>query len=201
MNTQALANPASAKSVSVNSARLRRDATILLIVDVQEKLSPVMLEAEAFVARCTLLARAARMLQVPIVVTEQNAARLGHTVAAIEEVLGEYEAIDKMLFSACTPKTLERLQELQAQGYSSVLVCGNEAHVCVLQSTLDLLERGFAVFVAHDAIASRRDLDRQIGWQRMMQAGALATTTESAVFELMREAGTLEFKALLPYLK
>ena len=182
-------------------ARLRRDETILLIVDVQEKLSPIMHDAESFIARCTLLARAARVLQIPVVVTEQNAARLGSTLSTIGDVLGEYEAIDKMLFSVCTQSTLDVLGRLRAQNRRGVLVCGNEAHVCVLQSTLDLLEHGFDVFVAHDAIASRREADKEIGWQRMMQVGALATSAESAIFELMREAGTPEFKTLLPFLK
>jgi nicotinamidase-related amidase len=177
---------------------LRREDTVLLIVDVQERLVPAMHNPQHYVERCTLLARATAQLQLPVIVTEQNPERLGSTLPELSEVLGTIAPITKMLFSACTPETREALR---ATGRGSVLVCGAEAHVCVLQTVLDLLEQDYTVFVAHDAIASRRDDDKQIGWERMKAAGAIGTSAESAVFELLGEAGTPEFKALLPYLK
>jgi isochorismate hydrolase len=178
--------------------RLRRDDTVLLIVDVQERLVPAMHESQNYVERCTLLARAAGQLQLPVVVTEQNPERLGSTLPVFTEVLGQLAPVSKLRFSACTPETWETLR---ATGRGSVLICGAEAHVCILQTVLDLLEQDFTVFVAHDAIASRRDTDKQIGFERMKAAGAIGTTTESAIFELLGEAGTPKFKALLPYLK
>jgi isochorismate hydrolase len=144
-----------------------------------------------------LLAGAARELGLPVVMTEQYPEKLGHTERHLAKA-AQSLPIAKMLFSACTEQTLS---VIRATGRRSVLLCGIEAHVCVLQSALDLLEQGFTVFVAEDAIASRRKADRRIGWQRMLGAGALPTSTESAIFELLREAGTDEFRALLPLLK
>jgi nicotinamidase-related amidase len=181
--------------------RLRRDDTLLLIVDVQERLVPAMHQSERFVERCVLLARAAAQLQLPVVVTEQNPQRLGSTLPLLNEVLGQATPqvpIIKMQFSACTPSTWEALRATRC---GNVLICGDEAHVCVLQTVLDLLEQDFTVFVAHDAIASRRDEDKALAVERMKAAGAIATSVESAVFELLGEAGTPDFKALLPYIK
>ena len=191
------------KSVPVSSAnsplpRLCRSQTLLLIVDVQERLMPAIHEAERVERNCILLARAALQLQIPILVTEQNPARLGSTVVPIGEVLGEYTPISKMLFSSCTPETLDAIK---ASERSTILLCGVEAHVCVVQTALDLIDAGYSVFATRDAISSRAPENYEIGWQRMMRAGALPTSTESAIFELLHEAGTPDFKALLPYLK
>lgn len=177
---------------------LKREDTSLLIVDIQERLAPSMHDYERFVANCVLLARAARQLELPIVVTEQYPEKLGPTLPVIVEAAGSVAPISKLLFSACTEATLDRLR---AAGRSTILLCGNEAHVCVLQTALDLLEEGYTVFVAQDAISSRRESNKQVGWERMRHAGALPTSAESAVFELLREAGTPDFKALLPFIK
>jgi nicotinamidase-related amidase len=178
--------------------RLLQDNTALLIVDVQERLVPAMFEAERVVRHCATLATAARQLGLPILITEQNPARLGPTVTPVLGAAGPSAPVSKMLFSACTSETCE---VLDANKRSTILLCGIEAHVCVLQSALDLIERGYTVFVAHDAIASHQDSNRKIGWERMMRAGALPTSTESAIFELLREAGTADFRALLPLIK
>ncbi|HVF10389.1 MAG TPA: hydrolase [Abditibacteriaceae bacterium] len=178
--------------------RLRRNDTILLIVDMQERLVPAMFEAERVARHCATLAAVARRLNLPVVVTEQNPAKLGPTVASVTEAAGTHAPIAKMLFSACTEATLEALARTNR---STVLLCGIEAHVCVLQSALDLIERNFTVFVAQDAIASRQESSRKIGWERMMRAGAVPTSMESAIFELLREAGTADFRALLPLVK
>lgn len=178
--------------------RLHRERTLLLIVDVQERLMPAMHQSEATVKNCALLARAARQLEIPIVITEHNPARLGSTLDAINEVAAAYEPIPKMLFSACTESTLEAIK---ASERGTILLCGVEAHVCALQSALDLREAEYTVFAARDAITSRIPENAQIGWERMMRAGVLPTSTESAIFELLVEAGTPDFKALLPFLK
>jgi len=177
--------------------RLRRDETLLLVVDVQERLVPVMSDAATVIKNCALLARAARQLNLPLVATEQYPARLGATVP---EIAAHFSAAPhaKMLFSACTDEVQEALR---AAGRRTVLLCGIEAHVCVLQSALDLLAESYTVFVARDAIGSRTPENAHIGWERMRLAGAWPTSTESAIFELLREAGTDDFKALLPFLK
>lgn len=178
--------------------RLHCDDTLLLVVDIQERLLPVIFECERVVKHSEMLIRAARQLGLPIIVTEQNTERLGPTVPAIREVLGGSEVIGKMLFSACTEETW---RAIYATGRRTALVCGIEAHVCMLQTVLDLRERGFTVFVPRDATSSRLESNWQLGWERMRHTGVVPTSTESAVFELLREAGTPDFKALLPFLK
>ncbi len=189
--------PSSATSLPRSLPRLRRDDTLLLIVDVQERLVPAMHDAENVVQNCALLARAARQMKLPIVVTEQYPQRLGATLPAIAEHCSS-AAHAKMLFSACIDEVSEVLRE---SGRQTVLLCGIEAHVCVLQSALDLLDAGYTVFVVRDAISSRTPQNAEIGWARMISAGCLPTSTESAIFELLREAGTPDFKALLPFIK
>jgi len=181
--------------------RLRRDETVLLVVDVQERLMPLIFEAERVVRNCAVLVRAAGVLGLPVVATEQNPGKLGATVPEVASVLSETGAggpLAKMLFSACTDGVVAALER---HGRRSVLLCGVEAHVCVMQTALDLVERGFTVFVAENAISSRYEADKRVGYERMRLAGALPTSTESAIFEMLREAGTAEFRALLPLVK
>ena len=177
--------------------RLVCDDTLLFIVDVQERLLPAMHGAEQVERNCALLARAARQLDIPILLTEQNPARLGRTVDSIAAVAMQV-AMPKMRFSACTEQTRTALA---ATGRRTVLLCGIEAHVCVLQSALDLLDLGYTVFVPDDAIASRQAANQQVAGERLRLAGALPTSAESAIFELLQEAGTPNFKALLPFIK
>ena len=179
-------------------ARLRREETILLVVDVQERLLPVIHEAERVVKNCEILARAAIQLKIPIVAAEQYPKFLGGTEPSLVAALGDTPIFAKMLFSACTG---DMMKVIEATHRRSVLVCGIEAHVCVMQTALDLLEAGFTVFVAGDATSSRTAENHRVGWERMLRAGAVPTSAESAVFELLREAGTPDFKALLPVLK
>lgn len=178
--------------------RLVAEDTVLLLVDLQEKLLPVIEGNERIVRHCALLLRAAAELKIPVVITEQNPARLGSTLPALRELARNNEPHEKMCFSACTASTLA---VLEASERKTVLLCGVEAHVCVLQTALDLVERAYSVFAVRDAIGSRTAANAEIGWQRMMRAGVLPTSAESAVFELLHEAGTPAFKALLPFLK
>ena len=181
--------------------RLRREGALLLVVDVQERLLPAMFEAERVARYGVLLARAARRLDIPVVVTEQYPEKLGPTVAPLREAMGEFMPIAKMLFSACTDETMRNLNALREGGRTSVLLCGLETHVCVTQTALDLREAGFTVFVPADAVSSRYESDKKAGLERMRGAGAILCSTEMAVFELLREAGTPDFKALLPFIK
>jgi len=178
--------------------RLKREKTLLLIVDLQERLMPAIDNAAEVEKNCVLLARAGVQLKIPIVITEQNPARLGSTLPSILEIVSDNQPIPKMSFSACTPSTLNAIA---ASGRDTILICGVESHVCVLQTALDLLQGEYSVFGVRDAIASRTLENAQIGWERMMYAGVLPTSTESAIFELLGEAGTPDFKALLPFLK
>jgi nicotinamidase-related amidase len=184
--------------MSTPIARLRREDALLLVVDVQERLLPAMFEAERLARQCALLARTAQQLAIPVVATEQYPEKLGATIAPLAELLHDCMPISKMLFSACTPQVMSTLQE---SGRHSIVLCGLETHVCVMQTALDLVENGFQVFVPQDAVSSRYESDKRIGLERIKSVGAIPCSTEMVVFELLREAGTPNFKALLPFIK
>lgn len=179
-------------------SRLRRDETVLLLIDMQEKLLPAIHEAGRLESNCALLLRAAKQLAMPVIITEQYPQRLGSTLPTLRELTPDAHLISKMRFSACVGSALDALE---TSGRKTVLLCGIEAHVCVLQTALDLLQEEYSVFAARDAIASRTLENLEVGWQRMMRAGVLPTSTESAIFELLQEAGTPDFKALLSFIK
>ena len=150
--------------------------------------------AELLVRSCGVLAQAAQTLHIPIVVTEQYPEKLGATVPSITEVLERYQPISKKRFSACTPEVIDILKSTFQR--RQVIVCGVEAHVCVQQTTLDLLQAGFDVFVVRDAISSRTLANAEIGWQRMTGAGVVPVSVESALFELLQTADHPQFKAV-----
>ncbi len=165
----------------------------------QEKLLPHIHEHEQVRDQCAKLLDAAKLLDVPVCVTEQYRKGLGDTVAElagrVDDTVCRHE---KLVFSAC----LEPIRaELASYGSRCVIVCGIEAHVCVLQTCLDLLSVGFVPFVATDAVGSRRPGDRDAALARMSQAGVVPTTVESAILEMVHEAGTDRFKAVLPIIK
>ena len=178
--------------------RLRRDQSALLVVDVQEKLVPAMFEAERVVRGVSLLCRVARQLDIPVVVTEQNPQKLGRTVEAVHRVLDVFTPHQKMRFSACTDETMH---DLDLTNKGSVVLCGLEAHICVMQTALDLVENGFTVFVPQDAVSSRYESDKRAALERMKGAGVLSSTVEMCVYELLGEAGTEDFRAMLPFVK
>jgi nicotinamidase-related amidase len=174
--------------------RLMAGESALLVVDLQEKLIPAMDDAEACVAAAVRMIRAARVLGVATLLTEQYPAGLGRTAPAVRTALGETAAVEKMCFTACAQPVQQRLRELRS---SSVIVVGIEAHVCVQQTVLDLLRLRYRPYVCADAVTSRRPLDRETALLRMRQAGAILTTTESVIYEIMGEAGTETFKQIL----
>ena len=155
--------------------------------------------AAAVEAQAGRLIDALKLLDVPILATEQYRKGLGQTVPDLRRRLEGAAVIhEKLKFSACIEPVRE---ELQRRSVRSVLVCGIEAHVCVLQTCLELADAGFVTGVALDAIGSRRESDQQAAVQRMIQAGIIPSTVESALFELMREAGGERFKAVLGLVK
>jgi nicotinamidase-related amidase len=177
--------------------RLTSENSLLLIVDVQTRLLPEMWEAERVERNLVLLSTLARRLAIPVVVSEQNPARIGSTVNAVQEALGDFSPISKMRFSAW-PDTQSQIEET---GRKTILLAGLEAHICVAQTALDLIENGYQVFGIYDAISSRQAWNRKIGWERMKGAGVIPSSTESAVYELLGEAGTDDFRAMLPLVK
>jgi nicotinamidase-related amidase len=166
---------------------LARDRAALVVVDVQEGFRSYATFAEVAGA-CAKLVQAARLLEVPAIVSEQYPKGLGHT--APEVGLEDERRIEKTIFSAA------RADGFDLAGRGQAIVCGIEAHVCVSQTVHDLLERGVEVFIPADAVGSRHDVDYQRGLERMERAGAIVGTVEAALFELLERAGTPEFKAV-----
>ena len=153
---------------------------------------------EALIA-ATLMTQAAKLLQLPIFVTEQYPTGLGTTVPELLRIFPETTTrIGKMRFSAFVPEIEAQLSEAARK---SVIVVGIEAHVCVQQTVLDLLRAGFRVYVCGDAITSRKPIDTELAIARMRQAGAVVTSVESVIFEMVQEAGTDLFKQMLKVVK
>lgn len=166
---------------------LRRDQATLVVVDVQEGFRSYT-TFEAVAQACSKLVRAARILDVPRIVSEQYPKGLGHT--AKEVGIEDEPIVEKAVFSAA------RAEGFELSGHTQAIVCGIETHVCVSQTVHDLLERGIDVHVPADAVGSRHQLDYERGLERLQRAGAIVTTVESVLFELLERAGTPEFKAV-----
>lgn len=179
---------------------LERDESLLCIVDIQQKLAARMLEKDSVIERARMLALAARRLGIPIVVTEQYPRGLGPTVVELTAALEEaYMPIEKICFGCGAEPAF--MSQLKSRKRKQIVLCGMETHVCILQTCLDLLDRGYKVQVAADAVCSRNPAHKEIGLSQMRQAGCFVTCAESVVFQWLGKAGTEEFKDLLPLFK
>lgn len=178
--------------------RLIADTTLIVVVDVQERLAAAMpRERMADIERSAMvLLEAARLLGAKVAVTEQYPKGLGPTIAPIREKIAAMGApvFEKMSFSAADDELF--MAELGRCNPSSIIVLGMETHVCVFQTVRDLVKKGFAVHVPVDGVASRRDDHREVGLSLSTRAGASTTTTESIVFDWLKRAGTDEFRAI-----
>ncbi len=173
--------------------RLQRDEAALLVVDVQEKLAAAMPkpELERMLRRTGALVEGARVLGLPIVFTEQYPKGLGPTVAALKERLGDLVPVEKIHFSAVDDRV-----RAQLRGRHQVLVAGMETHICVYQTVRALAEDGVLPVLCADAVLSRFEVDHRVGLQLAADAGAMVATVETALFDLLGEAGTPEFKRI-----
>lgn len=178
--------------------RLTAQGSVLLIIDVQDKLLGAMPDAGALVRDISFLAKAAKLLDIPVIATEQYPKGLGPTTAALVPLLG-VPPVSKLAFSCMGCDPFKEL--LATTGRREVVVVGIEAHVCVLQTTLDLLEAGNDVYLPADACESRRGSDKQIALRRLERAGAIVTTAETTVFEWLRGADHQAFKAVSQLVK
>ncbi len=174
--------------------------SLLLVVDMQERLLPAVHDPQRLLRNVSILIRAARRLGIPIVATEQNPQGLGPTVAAVADLLPQDSTIEKTSFSALDePPFGERIAE---SGRSQILVCGSEAHVCVLQTVSDLQAvPGWQVFLVADATASRTVENHRLALDRLARGGAGIVSTEMTVFEWLRHSGRPEFRDLLALVK
>ena len=165
-----------------------------LVVDIQERLFPAMFDHENLLARVLVLLEGLRLLGIPVLLTEQYPKGLGKTLEKVLDVLDSKGPVEKMSFSCCGEATfLARLNETHKK---RVIICGIEAHVCVLQTVLDLLEAEFQPVVVADCISSRNPEDKMVALDRMRSEGAIITTGESILFELTEVAGTALFKQI-----
>ena len=176
-----------------------RTQSLLLVVDIQERLAPAIHEGAAAIANNQRLLAAADRLAVPIVVSEQYVRGLGLTVPALQPLPAGAQRFEKMHFS-CTREP-GFLDLIAASGRRQIIVTGMETHVCVLQTVLGLLAAGYAVCLVEDAASSRTPASRAAAIARMQMAGAGIVTTEMVLFEWLERAGTDEFRALLPLIK
>ena len=141
----------------------------------------------------------ARVFQLPVIVTEQNPEHLGATLQAVRETLPGYDPIIKVDFNCCEVQTFNDC--LGKMNLQNIILTGVETHICVLQTCVSLLERGYGVHIPHHAVDSRTEANWQIGLSLMREAGAMITSTETIIFQILKKAGTPEFKALLKSIK
>ena len=178
---------------------LGRDRTGLLVIDIQEKILAVMSRSKLVVENAVKLIRGFKILERPIFVTEQYPDGLGNTVDPIKKALEEVEIHQKLTFSCCGIEGLTR--QIRTQKIDQLVLCGIESHVCVWQTAMDLTCDGLKVSVVSDALSARTEENHEAALKRMASHGIEVTTTEMALFELLKEAGTDEFKAVSKIIK
>lgn len=192
---------APADSTEMARRALDPEQCALIVVDIQEKLLPPIWEKERLVRNAQLLIRLAGILKVPALVTTQYNKGLGNTVPEVASLLPDTPTIDKLMFSCFGSDVFCGLLKRLPGQRTTVLLCGMETHICVMQTALGALREGYLVHVASDAVSSRTELNWRIGLERMRAAGAILSSTEMMIYELLRSSGAPAFKELLPYLK
>ncbi len=181
------------------TSSLGADTTLLVVIDLQEGFRPAVLDFDSTSASTAVLVQAANILKLPVLVTEQYPKGLGNTVTEVADLLSGATLFEKTCFSAAGDTGFN--SALNESGRSQILLCGIESHICVLQTAHDLLKRELAVHVVCDAVTSRTQANRDIGLNRMEVSGAVLTSVETALFELLGGAGTDEFKAIQSLIK
>ncbi len=173
---------------------------VVVVIDMQESFRTVIADFSETAARIARMCAGAQLLNVPVLVTEQYPKGLGRTAAEIRAALpAGLEPIEKTAFSSCGAQ--EFVAQLAEPGARQIIVCGIEAHICVNQTTHDLLARGFQVHLLTDCITARATDNREIGLAKMQAGGALPSSTELALFELLRDARHEQFKAVQKLIK
>ena len=170
--------------------RIDREQTVALVVDYQEKLVPVMQEKEQLLRCSEILLKGLKVLEIPMYITQQYTKGLGTSVKEITDAIEDTAYTDKLSFTA-----YDCVKE-QIADKKFVIVCGIESHICVLQTVIDLKAAGHIPVLVADCISSRKELDKQVALERARQEGAIVTTYESLLFELLKVAGTQESKMI-----
>ncbi|CAK1985784.1 Nicotinamidase-related amidase [Vibrio crassostreae] len=178
---------------------LMRQNTGLVVVDVQGKLARLVDESETLISDCRKLIKGAQVLGLPIIYLEQNPDKLGATVSELNDLLSDVEPVTKFTFNACDePKFVEAVQ---AKDVETWLVCGIEAHICVYQTAMGLLELGYKVQVVGDCISSRTALNKKLAISRLRDAGVQITGLEMSLYELVKDCRAPEFKSILSLIR
>jgi nicotinamidase-related amidase len=173
---------------------LSKDDSLLCLIDVQEKLIPMILNHQSVVARCEWLLKLADRVDVPVLASEQYTKGLGVMVQPLSNYYTPEKCYEKVHFSCMqVPSYIQHIEKIKR---NQLILIGIEAHVCVLQTALEMKEAGYSVFVVVDAVSSRKEVDLKYGLKRMKQEGIHLITAEMVFFEWIRQAGTPEFKAM-----
>ncbi len=178
---------------------LSSSEAVLFIIDVQEAFRKVLVDFDSLCKNIAIMAQAAKIIDIPVVITEQYPRGLGATVPEIAEHVGKHEYFDKSCFSALALDSL--LDWLRKSGRTQVILSGIEAHVCVSQTAHDLLHNGYQVHLITDAIQSRIPSNKEVGLSKMIGSGAVPSSVEAALFEMLMESGTDAFKAVQKLVK
>ena len=180
--------------------RILADETMALIIDFQERLVPVIHNSEELIRSSSILVKGLKALEIPMVVSQQYTRGIGMTVPAIIEAAGEeFAYLDKVSFSCAEDEEL--LRKIRETGKKNIILSGIEAHICVLQTAIDLIAKGYNVILVEDCIGSRRESDKEVAVRRAYAEGAIVTTYESILFELTRVAKTEVFKTISGLIK
>lgn len=179
--------------------KLRQEDTMVLVIDYQEKLMPAMHNKDTFIPRTCMLLKGLKALDIEAIASEQYPKGLGSTVPEIKEALGIAPYLPKNTFSCMDDAGIRAA--IEATGCKNVLICGAEAHICVLQTAMDLLAAGKTPVLVEDCLGSRFAHDMEIGLIRAQQEGVLITTAEAILFELLGKAAGSEFKTISKLVK
>ena len=186
------------KKLNNNSKTLLENETLLLIVDVQQKLINNIKGSQLLIFNIKKLIDTCNLLNVNIAITEQNPLKLGMTLESILDD-NEYPKFEKMEFSCSENKNF--LNYINKNNFKNIIVCGIESHICILQTSIDLLRKGFNILIPRDAIGSRNEIDNDTAFLRLILSGAVASTTESLICELCKTSNRKEFREVSKILK
>lgn len=180
--------------------RILAENTMALIIDFQERLLPVIDKKDELLRNTEILIKGLKVLDIPMLVTQQYTKGIGMTDSGLSDVIGEgFHYYDKLTFSCAEDSSI--MDHIAAVGRNNIIICGVEAHICVLQTVIDLREKGYNVILVEDCVGSRKESDRQTGIKRAVFEGAVPTTYEAILFELTRVAKTETFKEISKLIK
>lgn len=179
--------------------RINKENTIGLVLDLQENIFDQLDEKDLFLKNTLKVIQGLRILNVPLLVTQQNTPELGNTIKEVSQAIGNFSYIEKSHFSCYREPAFIRV--LNRIGKRNVVIVGAEAHICIMQTTLDLIYNNFNPVVVADSIASRKAADKKLSLWRMRDVGAVMATNESILFELCRQSGTPEYDQLKELLR